>query len=323
MRIQDLDKLKGKNLISQDQYLFLHSVESKQVFSIHQELRFLLYAGVLLFTTGIGILIYKNIGELGHILSIIALSILTIICFVFSFLKSAPFSRQKTNVPLLYYDYVVLMACLLFISVLGYIQYQYGLFSENLEWITLFTAVIFFFAAYRFDHLGVLSLAITSLASFFGLSISPQKWYSSSFFDDSNLHITAIVFGAALTLAAMFLDKKDVKKHFTFTYINFSSLIYLVGALAGMFINHETYEWYLLLVLAGCGWAVYYAHQTKSFLFLLYAFVFGYIGITYLISDYLLDDPEYWFFWYYYLIISCGGFIFFVIRYKNYFKRDT
>jgi hypothetical protein len=323
MRIQDIDSLKGKKLITEGQHSFLTSVYSKQIVSVHHELRFLLYIGVLLLTGGLGVLIYKNIGELGHVISIILLSLLTVVCFAFAFMKAVPFSKQKTQVSILYYDYVVLMGCLLFISVIGYIQYQYGWFNENMELTTLITAVVFLVTAYRFDHLGVLSLGITALASFFGLTVSPQKWYSSNFFDDSNLHITAMVFGAALATVAIVLERYDLKKHFTFTYINFSSLLYLTGAVASIFINAESYELYLLLLLAGCAWAVYYANKSKSFLFLLYAFVFGYIGITYFISDYLLDNSDYLFFWYYYLVISCGGFIFFIIRFKNYFKRES
>jgi len=318
MQPEYLEELHSKKLITEEQYASLEAILTKKVFSVYYELRVILYLGVLLFTTGIGFLIYQNIGELGHLLSIIVLSILTIVCFLFSFLKSKPYSNQKTEVGIPYYDYVVLMGCLLLISVLGYLQFQYGIFDEYLELSTLFTAFIFFFAAYRFDHLGVLSLAITALTSFWGLSVSPQKWYSGSFIDEANLHNTALIFGAALTAVAMLLDRKNIKQHFTFTYVNMSSLIFLTGALTGMFISYDSYFGYLLLLFVGCAFAVYFANLRKSFLFLLYAFVFGYTGITYFLTDYVLDDE---FIWFFYLIASCGGFIYFIIKYRNYFKR--
>jgi hypothetical protein len=180
------------------------------------------------------------------------------------------------------------------------------------------TAAFFFYVAYRFDHLGVLSLAITALASFWSISLSPQKWYSGDFFEDANLYVTAIIFGAALSAAALVLDRKSIKEHFTFTYINFCSLMFLTGALAGIFINYDSYALFLLILYAGCALTVYFAHLKKSFLFLVYAFVFGYIGTTYFLTDTILHDPGLWFF---YLIISCGGFVFFIVRFKNYFKR--
>lgn len=318
MRLDELNELREKDLLSEEQYAQLEPIITRKIFSVFYELRVVLYLGVLLFTTGIGILIYKNIGDLGHLLSMIMLFAMTIICFWYAFKHASNYTHGRVKPVTPYYDYIVLLGCLLFISVLGYLQFQYNVFDEGMGATTLVTAIFFFYAAYRFDHLGVLSLAITALASFWSISISPQKWYSGDFFSESGLHNTAMIFGAAVAAGAVALDKKAIKKHFTFTYINFCSLIFLTGALAGMFIYNDSYFIYLLALYAGCALTIYFAHQTKSFLFLLYAFIFGYIGTTFFLTDVILDDPFVWFF---YLIVSCGGFIFFIIKYKNYFKR--
>ena len=318
MQLTDLNELVNKGLLQKEQGEIIKDILTKRVISVYYELRLALYVGVLLFTTGIGILIYNNIGELGHLITIITLGVLTLSCFGYSFYKAVPYSNSKTLVPIPYYDYVVLMGCLLFISDLGYIQFQYNLFYENLEWVTLSTAIVFFILAYRFDHLGVLSLGITALASFFGITVSPQHWYSSDFFSNTNLHNTGLVFGTVLTLLVLALDKKKIKEHFTFTYINFTSVIFLTSALAGIFINTDSYFGYLLDLYVGCVFAIYFANSRKSFLFLLYAFVFGYIGTTFFLVDTILKESELLF---YYFIVSCGGFIYFIIRYKDYFKR--
>lgn len=318
MRPEYLNELRSKNLITENQFSVLEPIVSNKIFSVFYELRTLLYLGVLLFTTGVGILIYLNIGDIGHLLSIAVLIILTIACFFYTFKNAPRFTRGKAESPSPYFDYVVLLGCLLFISVLGYLQFQFAIFDEKMELLTLVTAAFFFYAAYRFDHLGVLSLGITALASFWSLSISPQKWYSGDFFEVANLHNTAIGFGAALVGIAILLDKKKIKKHFTITYVNFGCLIFFVGALVGIFSIRDIYLLYLLILLGGCAFAVYFAQQKKSFLFLLYAFVFGYIGITYFLTDTILQDASLWFF---YLIASCGGFIFFIVKFKNYFNR--
>jgi hypothetical protein len=76
---------------------------------------------------------------------------------------------------------------------------------------------------------------------------------------------------------------------------------------------------YILLIYAGCFFAWYMARQKKSFLFLLYAFLAGYYATTYLLAETVFEaEPMLWF---YYSILSCGGFIYFVIRYKNFFKK--
>jgi hypothetical protein len=318
MRIEDLNELREKQLINGDQHHHVGRIITKEIFSVYYELRILLYLGVILVTTGIGILIYKNIGDLGHMLLIGVLSTLTATCFWYVFKFGRDYTDEKVKAPTPYFDYIVLLGSLLFISVLTYLQLLYEVFNDGMGATTLVTAAFFFYIAYRFDHVGVLSLAVAALASFWSISISPQKWYSGDFVSESNLYNTAIIFGVIVACAAIFLDKKRIKTHFTFTYINFCSLIYLVGALTGMFINDEDYFLHLLAVYAGCAGCIYFAHLKKSFLFLLYAFVFGYIATTFLIAQLGLDDPWLWFM---YLKASCGGFVFFIIRYKNYFKR--
>jgi hypothetical protein len=274
----------------------------------------------MLFTTGIGILIYENIGGLGHIISILLLSITTIACFWYVFSNGSAFSKEKIKAPTPYFDYIVLLGSLLFISVQGYLQFQYHLLDDHLGWSTLITAAFFFYVAYRFDNLGILSLAITALASFWSISVSPQKWYSGDFLETANLHITAIIFGTALGSIAMLLSWKAIKRHFNFTYLNFCTLIYFIGATVGLF-DSSTYGIYLLLIYAACAFAIYYAKAERSFLFLLYAFVFGYIGTTYFMVDWVLEDvPELIF---YYSILSCGGFVYFIISYKKIFNRKA
>jgi hypothetical protein len=318
MRPQHLDDLKTQKLITEDQHNALHPIYSGMVISVYYELRIILYLGVMLFTAGIGILIYKNIGDLGHLALIALLFALTAYCFHYAVRHAPRFSIEKAESPNPYYDYIVLLGCLLFISVLGYLQFQYELFDEGMGITTLVTAAFFFFCAYRFDHLGVLSLAITAFASFWSISISPQKWYSGDFFSEANLHVTALVFGAAVATIALSLEKRKIKEHFTFTYLNFCSLVFLVGALAGVFMDDQFFLLYLLLLYAGCGSLAYYAQLKKSFLFMLYAAVFAYIGTTYWLFDIIDNAPGVWFL---YLLLSCGGFVYFIIRFKHYFKR--
>lgn len=318
MRLKILEELRAKNLLTEQQYHILEPVASRKVISVFYELRVLLYAGVLLFSTGIGILIYKNIDDIGHIIAILCLFLCTISCLLYAFYISPGYSNAKVETPSPYFDYVVLLGCLLFISVLGYLQYQYSIFDERMGTTTLVTALFFFFMAYRFDHIGVLSLAITALASFWSISISPQKWYSGDFLSAENLYITAMIFGAMLALCATGIDLKGIKKHFTFTYMNFSALVFLTGALTGIFVNEDSYGWYLLILYFGCALAAFFATVHRSFLFLVYAFLYTYIGTTYFLSDTVLRDP---FVWFIYLIASCGGFVFFIVRYRNYFKR--
>src|SRR5688500_11245545 len=89
--------------------------------SVHWEVNTLLYLGVLMLSGGLGILVYKNIDTIGHqaILSMIGLT--CGLCFLYAHKKKRPFSRHKALAPNVGWDYVVLLACLLFISFVTYL----------------------------------------------------------------------------------------------------------------------------------------------------------------------------------------------------------
>lgn len=314
------NELFEKGFINEDQYQKIDLITSGKTVSVFYELRTLLYLGVMLFTAGMGILIYENIGDVGHIAAIVTLCVLTIGCFLYAFKHRASYSNMQVTSANPYYDYVVLMGCLLFVSVLGYVQFLYGLPEDNLGAISLITAVVFFIVAYRFDHLGVLSLAITALASFWGITVSLQPWNTADLFNDDNLHIVAIIFSVVVVSISLLLDKKEIKKHFTFTYLNFCMLIFFFAATYGL-IEEEGNIVFAILIFGGCAFTYYMARWKKSFLFLLYAFIAAYIATTDILFETILSEA--YFLWFYYSILSCAGFIYFIIKYKNYFSRES
>jgi hypothetical protein len=310
-----------RGFIEETQYSKIEPIVSGKIVSVFYELRTLLYLGVMLLATGLGILIYKNIGDVGHLISIIALFVITMICFWYVTKRALPYSNTKVLSPTPYFDYVLLLGCLLVVAIQGYLQFQYSILDNAMGISTLLSAAFFFTMAYRYDHVGILSLAITALASFWSISISSEKWYSSNFFStSSNLHNTAIVFSIVLGGITLLLDRKKIKQHFTFTYINFCSLIFFGGAMAALFIEEDIYLFYLLILYGGCVFAFFFAQWKQSFLFLLYAFIACYIGTTFLLAETIFDNAP--LLWFYYSIISCGGFVYFIIKYRKYFSRQ-
>lgn len=317
------EELLTKGLVTQDQFDKIEPIHSGKIFSVFYELTTLLYLGVMLFTAGAGILIYKNIGELGHIAAIITLTIIMMVCFWYVYKNGKPYSNESVKAPSPFFDYILLLGSLLFVSIQGYLQFQYAILDNNLSTSTIVTALLFFYLAYRYDHVGILSLAITAFVSFWGISVSPVKWSSSNFFEHGNLHVTAIFLGITLSSIATLLYRKNIKKHFTFTYLNFSLLMFFSAAVAGLFISNR-YHWiYILLIYAGCAFAYYAARISQSFLFLLYAFIAGYIATTYLIAVLFEGFNGYELLWFWYAIFSCGGFVFFIVKFKNHFRQQS
>ncbi len=89
----NLRELLEKELINDSQFEKIDAIVSHKLVSVFYELRTLLYLGVMLFTTGAGLLIYQNIGDIGHIVSITILTLIMIVCFWYA-ISHAPDIHQ-------------------------------------------------------------------------------------------------------------------------------------------------------------------------------------------------------------------------------------
>jgi len=179
------------------------------------------------------------------------------------------------------------MGCLLFGVFIGYFQYQYSPFGDHYGILVFIPTIVSFYLGYRFDHISVLSIAITGLASTFGLSITPKQLFEGNNFSDLSIVFIALVLGFILAAWAWYSDKQNIKPHFSFTYNNFAINILCIAVLAALF--GQNLKLVSLLALAGiCVYFIKYALAKQSYLFLLLSVLYGYIGLTFIIF-YLLS----------------------------------
>jgi hypothetical protein len=283
MNIPLFKQLHDEGLISGDSLQKVEVVEKARLFSLHWELKTLLYLGVTLFSGGLGILIYKNIDTIGHQVILAIIALVSLGCFFYCRKKSAPFSFDKVQPPNPFFDYILLLGCLTMITFVAYLQYAYGVFGSRFGLATFIPMVILFISAYSFDHLGVLSLAITSLATWMGIAITPMRILKENSFDNMGLIYTGLFLGMILLLVALLSEKRNIKKHFEFTYSNFGTHILFISGLAGLFISQRFFIlWFIFLLLTG-----YYVYQQamkkNSFYFLLLVTIYTYIALSYLV----------------------------------------
>lgn len=286
----ELDQLYKDGHIDENQLKKIQFYESGKLFSINWELRTILYLGILLLTSGIGILVYLNIDTIGHQAILAAVGLACCACFYYTNKHKLPYQNEQTKHTSPFFDYIVLSACFLFALFVGYFQYQYSPLGTHYGILVFIPTIVSFYLAYRFDHKGVLSLAITGLAGTFGLSITPRQLIDNNDFSNLSVVFTALVLGAFIGVWAWYSDKKNIKKHFSFTYTNFSLNILCIATLAALF--EQDLKIISLLVLAAmCVYFVKYAIAQQSYLFLLLSALYGYIGITYCIF-YLLSKLD-------------------------------
>jgi hypothetical protein len=313
-----IETLLQSGLISEEKAEQISIYEQDKKFSLHVELQTILYAGVLLFTTGTGILIYKNIDTIGHQVIIGLLAVVTAGCFYYCSKQSPPFSFGKVTHESLFYDYILLGGCLLFLTLEGYLQYQYQVFGNQYDIVAIIPAIVFFYLAYRFDHAGVLSLGITGLAAWLGITVTPLDILNSNDFSNEKIIYTGIGLSLVFGSAGFYLQSKNIKSHFTFTYANFATNIFFISILSGLFVL----DWKIIYVilLFGMSYLTYwYAKRETSFYFLLLMVVYTYIGITYLAFNWM-EGNDMIALAFYYFIFSCVGLILFLKNYRRFLK---
>lgn len=311
-----LNSLTDQGVISDQQADAIASFESEKAFSIHWELRSVLYLGILLFSSGAGVLIYENIDTIGHQVIIAAIALVTAGCFYYSYRNSLPYSREQIHNPNKLADYVLLLGCSTFLGLEGYLQYQYDLFGTRYGLAVIIPTIIFFLCAYRFDHRGALSMGITGLASWLGLTIAPLSVLSDNDFSDGKLIIPAIALGCVLTAAGWISEEQNIKKHFAFTYMLMGGNLACIAAQIGLF-SHSPKVLYFFIGIGLCYFFIRRARHAQSLLFLLMGTVYGYSIITYTIFDNLGADAAFGLGIFYFFFSSIGV-IYFLLNFKKF-----
>src|SRR5512141_1499210 len=107
MDIDTLRRLLSENRITEEQFTYLEHIYSVKVFSLYYELKAMLSVGVVLFITGVGMLVYLNIDTISNEMIILLLSALTLACFWFVLDARQPYSNDEVPSPGLSYDYAL------------------------------------------------------------------------------------------------------------------------------------------------------------------------------------------------------------------------
>lgn len=315
MQNSDLvDTLTEKKIISEEQATQVKTSDLTQPFSIHWELRLLLYLGIMLLSTGLGFVIYENIDTIGHNILIALVALVCVGCFYYAFNHRKPFSWKELDETTNLDDFALLGGCLAFLTLEGYLQYQYSFFGTRYGLAAFLSAVLFFFCAYFFDHRGVLSMAITALASWIGISITPLRLLKNNDFNSQDIVITSILLGITLIIIGWFSIQKGLKKHFSFTYFVFGGNLTFIAALSGLFTFDFKIIYGLIVGILSC-FSIVYARTKHSYLFLLMGIIYGYIAFTYTIFKILPDDIDPFLFMLYF-VLSGTGVVIFLIKIK-------
>jgi hypothetical protein len=271
--IERLDGWKAIGIISETQHASLSALVRGERLSVFVELNALLYIGVLSVIGGLGWTFRDYVQDLGDAAILSILIVLVTAALGYCFARGNPYSNAQVESPTLIFDYVLYFGCLAFSLTLAFVETRFGIFG-GWDWHLLAAALLFGALAYRFDNRFVLSLALSTLAGYLGLTLSLMDAI-----DSDVLRASAIAYGALLLGVGLVLNRAGIKRHFLDVYLQLGANAVLLAMISGIF---EPVSWtaYLPGLLLLSAAAIYFGIGYRKFAFVAYGTLYGYAGLT-------------------------------------------
>jgi hypothetical protein len=159
--------------------------------------------------------------------------------------------------------------------------------AQHWSWWLLGSGLLYLLCAHYFDNRLVLSLALSTLGAWLGVKtslLSEGGW-------DAALRGNAIFFGAMVVAAGAAQVRLGWKRHFLPVHLHLGVNLLLAALVAGVDSRTKGLFYLAGLLLVGAGSALY-AQRARRFAFLLYAVLYGYLGITIFVLDHDWWDVE-------------------------------
>jgi len=273
-------RLRADNILSGAQAALFDRVARRLLVSLHIEIRALLYAGVLLLTSGVGLLVKEYHREIGPWAIALAIGLASAACLVWVSRAAAPFSWGEVPSPNIAFDYILVLGLLLFASDLAYGEVQFTLLGANWAHHLLVVGLVYVVAAYLWDSRTILGLALTTLAAWRGVSVSLASAWKSQ---PDDLRENALVLGVVYVAAAALSVLARRKAHFEPVFAN-AGLVLVLGALVSGALDDET-AWaaWLAVLFVAAGVVMWHGFRLDRSLYFALGVVAAYVGLLRLV----------------------------------------
>ncbi len=271
--LERLDTWRDAGVITTEQHQSLSGLVRRERFSLYVEINALLYIGVISTVGGLVWTFRESLASLGHapILSLFALLIGG--SFYYCFTHGGPYSNDEVEPPSLLFDYVLYFGCLMFAGMLAYLEVQMSVFG-GWETHLLLAAVLFAALAYRFDNRLVLSLALSTLAAYLGLTLDLFDMIYPQL-----LRLYAMGYGVFVAAVGFAVSRQGIKRHFLDVYLHVGANAFLLATLSGV-PDRAVGLVYLALLMPLAAALIYLGVRFNRFAFVAYGTLYGYAGIS-------------------------------------------
>lgn len=254
-----------------------------ELLSIYPELRLLFYFGVLLTTTGVGLLVKNKYQQLGPMAIAILIGAGALASFGWAVRQAPEFSWKEVSSPSLSYDYMLLLGVLLASADLAFIEVQFTPLGANWPWHLLLTSSLMAVIAFRYDSRTIFSLALSTFAAWRGLSVSLIEkpiWNAS----DETIRWNALVCGIAFVVLGRFLVRTKRKPHFEVVAVHLGWLLILAALFSGTMNSGWIEEFYIAALAITSATLSWLSYRKQQFVL----FVFGVLGVYVALIEWML-----------------------------------
>jgi len=282
--VRAIASLRAGGVLSTGQAAFFDRVARRGLVSVRFEIRTLLYVGVLLLTSGVGVLVALHQEEIGPLAIAVGIALAAAGSLIWVVRRAAPFSWGEVPSPNVAFDYVLLLGLLLVAADLAYVEVQFTVLGPRWAYHLLIVGVLYLLAAYRWDSRTALGLSLTTLAAWRGLSLSLVP-AALGLGVAADLRASAIVLGALYVAAAALSTRLARKAHFEEVFANAGLLLLLGGLLSGVLDDRQAWSMWLAAVLLTAGGVMAVAFRLGRSLYFAVGLVAAYIALVRLLFE--------------------------------------
>jgi hypothetical protein len=251
----------------------LAALEPEAVFSVHEELRFVMYAAVAAIMAGVGLLIKGHLEQIGTAGLIAGVALAAAGCYA-----TAVYSQLRGAARSIGGDYVLLLGALLLTADVGYAESRFSWFGPHASWLLLLFCLLHALTAYALDSRLLLATAFASLAAWFGIAGGSDGLLLLAVFSASHLGMKALACAGVIALWRVIHRFFDGPRAFEPVMEQFAALIALGGALA-LCAGDATLAAGLTILLLLSSVSIAFGLRGERGSFIVYGVVYAAVGL--------------------------------------------
>jgi hypothetical protein len=241
--VSAVDELVKQGVLDRRAAVAFRRAASDSLVSVRDELRVLLWVGVLLITTGVGFLVQQNVDRIGPLAIAIGIGLTAAACLGLAW--------RRAPAPSFVFESVLLLGALLAAADLAFVEVKFTALGAHWPWHLLIVAAAYATLAFRFDSKTLFSLALTSFAAWRGVSIAGVATPWGGVADSDRLLVEALGCGVMFIALGKVLERVRIKAQFE-PVAAWLGWLLIVGVLA-MRLGIDEGRVITAAALVGCG----------------------------------------------------------------------